>query len=93
MNTGFQWGSVGGTVFLARARSIIRRHHGTRPRHAFRRLRNRRADRRRRNGRGVSRHATPTLGRQVAIKVLPDAFAADPDASRGSNARRRRSPR
>jgi len=29
----------------------------------------------------VSVQLTPNLGRQVAIKILPDAFAQDPDPS------------
>ena len=41
----------------------------------------------------VYRATDTTLSRQVAIKILPDAFAADPDAWRGSSAKRRRSRR
>ena len=41
----------------------------------------------------VYRATDTTLGRQVAIKILPDAFAGDADVSRGSNGRRRPSPR
>ena len=54
------------------------RNHGPHPGDPPRRLRNHRADRRRRYGAGLSGHDT-TLGRQVAIKILPDAFASDPE--------------
>ena len=53
-----------------------RQSSGTRTRYAPRRLRDRRYARRRRHGRGLSRHDTD-LKRQVAIKVLPASLAAD----------------
>jgi serine/threonine protein kinase len=44
-------------------------------------------------GMGAVYRATDTsLSRQVAIKVLPDAFAADPERLARFDARRRRSP-
>ena len=46
--------------------------------HPDRRLRGHREAWRRRDGRGVSRSDTK-LDRDVALKILPDAFAADPD--------------
>ena len=39
----------------------------------------------------VHRATETTLGRQVAIKILPDVFAAKPRTPRGSNARQKRS--
>ena len=41
----------------------------------------------------VYRAKDTTLDRDVAIKILPDAFAHDATVWRGSRARRRRSPR
>ena len=46
------------------------------------------AARARRYGRGLSRARYP-LNRDVALKILPESFAAIPSGSRGSSARRR----
>ena len=47
----------------------------------------------RRGGLGQVYQATNTkLNRQVALKILPEAFAADPDRLRGFSERRRCSP-
>ena len=41
----------------------------------------------------VYRARDTRLGRDVALNILPEAFASDPDVSHDSSARRERSPR